>query len=224
MKRVFNTLMLVLAANCLAIFAGVGWLYSGGKLDHQKITAIREILFPEGAAPAKPAQAAVPSTQPTARLDELLAIKSGRPASEQIESIRTAVAQQLAELDRREREVLQYQQRVEQKNEQVKKAWEEVENERKRLAAQEQEATRLAGDKGFQDSLELYQSMPAKAVKTIFMGLDDKTVIQYLQAMDSTATKRITKEFKAPEEMERLKRVLERMRLPATMARTENGQ
>jgi len=91
----------------------------------------------------------------------------------------------------------------------------EVGTESPEAAAEpEQQAQRLASDQGFQDSLSLYQTLPAKQVKTIFMGLEDATVIQYLQAMESRAAAKITREFKTTEESERLKRLLERMRQP----------
>jgi hypothetical protein len=70
----------------------------------------------------------------------------------------------------------------------------------------------LADDKGFQDSLALYNTMPGKQVKTIFMSLDDATVQQYLQSMTPRSAGRIVKEFKTPEETARIERVLERMR------------
>ena len=89
-----------------------------------------------------------------------------------------------------------------------------LDEKEKKLADREQQAQRLASDQGFQDSLALYETLPAKQVKTIFMGLDDAVVIQYLQAMESRTAAKITKEFKSPEESQRLQRLLERMRQP----------
>src|SRR5439155_15931204 len=72
---------------------------------------------------------------------------------------------------------------------------------------------RLANDKGFQDSLARYQAMPGKQVKQIFMTLDDDTVMNYLQTMEPRAAARIIKEFKAPDEVQRIQKVLEKMRV-----------
>src|SRR5437879_2429910 len=74
-----------------------------------------------------------------------------------------------------------------------------LDEKEKKLAEREQQAQRLASDQGFQDSLALYQTLPAKQVKTIFMGLEDGIVIQYLQAMESRTAAKITKEFKSNE-------------------------
>jgi hypothetical protein len=58
--------------------------------------------------------------------------------------------------------------------------------------------------------------MPARQVKTVFMGLDDQTVMNYLQAMPSRTAGKIIREFKSPEETSRIQRILERMRLAQT--------
>ena len=80
------------------------------------------------------------------------------------------------------------------------------------LETEQQLQQKLATDKGFQDSLSLYQTLPGKQVKTIFMGLDDETVVRYLQAMPPRTSAKIVKEFKSPDETDRIQRVLERMR------------
>jgi len=51
------------------------------------------------------------------------------------------------------------------------------------------------------------------------MGLEDATVIQYLQAMEGRSAARITKEFKSPEETQRLAKLLEKMRQPQAAAK-----
>jgi Mg/Co/Ni transporter MgtE len=81
------------------------------------------------------------------------------------------------------------------------------------LDAREQESNRLANDKGFQDSLSLYNTMPAKQVKTIFMGLNDQTIRNYLEAMQPRTAAKIIKEFKSPEETDRIQKIMEQMRL-----------
>jgi len=120
----------------------------------------------------------------------------------------------MAQLDRAHRELLGLNQQVEQARAKLNEERKALDEKEKKLADREQQAQRLASDQGFQDSLSLYQTLPAKQVKTIFMGLEDATVIQYLQAMESRAAAKITREFKTTEESERLKRLLERMRQP----------
>lgn len=214
MKKLFSVLMLTLAINFLAVAGGVGYLYKIGKLDKDKIHAIKEMIFP-------PPQADVPTTQPTAsdattqptlKLDELLAKAAGRTAGEQVEFIQQSFDAQMAQLDQRYRELQNFRRQTDIAQAQLAKDRNTLAADRKQLADRQQLATRLASDKGFQDSLQLYNTMPAKQVKTIFMTLNDEIVQQYLQAMQPRTASKIVKEFKATEEVERIQRVLEKMR------------
>jgi len=91
-----------------------------------------------------------------------------------------------------------------------------IEQDRKDITNRQQQDLKQASDKGFQDSLQLYSSMPPKSVKTIFLTLDDKVVQQYLEAMPPRSANKIIKEYKTPEELARIQKVLERMRTAAT--------
>jgi vacuolar-type H+-ATPase subunit I/STV1 len=215
MKRILNVLVLTLAINFLIVLIGVGWLRKDGRLDRARLTAIKEVLFPPPPVEVAATQPALdPLAQPTMKLEELLARTAGRPAAEQLDYIRKSFDSQMAQLDRAHRELLDLNQQVEQARGKLNEERKSLDEQAKKLAEREQQTQRLASDQGFQDSLALYQTLPAKQVKTIFMGLEDATVIQYLQAMESRTAAKITREFKTTEESERLKRILEKMRQP----------
>jgi hypothetical protein len=96
-----------------------------------------------------------------------------------------------------------------------------VEAGKKQLVGREQLAQKLANDQGFQDSLALYKSMPAKQVKQVFLSMDDQTVQRYLQAMEPRGAAKIVREFKTPDEVKRIQKILDQMRgaggpVPAT--------
>jgi BMFP domain-containing protein YqiC len=220
MKKLFNVLTLTLAINFLIVAGFVAWLSHDGRLDRARITAIKEILFPP---PPREVPATQPVTdqlaEPTMKLEELLAKTAGRPAAEQLDYIRKSFDSQMAQLDRAHRELLDLNQQVEQARAKLNDERKALDEKEKKLADRDQQSQRLASDQGFQNSLSLYETLPAKQVKTIFMGLEDAVVIQYLQAMESRTAAKITKEFKSPEESERLKRLLEKMRQPQAAAK-----
>lgn len=214
-KKFGLAIILMLAINFLALAGGAGWLWKGGHLGKDQVAKIKEILFPP---PAKPEEVKLdestpdPSTQPSIKLEEMLAKASGRSAIEQVEFIQQAFDAQRSELDRRYRELQDLQRQVDIAKGQLSIDRTSHEAKEKSLAEQTQSQQKLAGDKGFQDSLALYQSMPGKQVKTVFMGLDDETMVRYLQAMQPRQASRIIKEFKTLDETARIQRVLERMR------------
>src|SRR5437588_457561 len=78
--------------------------------------------------------------------------------------------------------------------------------------SKEKVAATEAQDKGFQDSLALYNSMQPKQVKDVFTSLDDATVMKYLRAMDPSRAAKIIKEFKTPADTERVQRIIEMIR------------
>src|SRR5256714_6380349 len=220
MKKTLNVLALTLAINFLIVAGFVAWLSHDGRLDRARITAIKAILFPPPPPEAPTSQPVTDQmAEPTMKLEELLAKTAGRPAAEQLEYIQKSFDSQMAQLDRAQRELNDLNQQVEQARAKLNDERKALDDKEKKLTDREQQAQRLASDQGFQNSLSLYETLPAKQVKTIFMGLEDATVIQYLQAMEGRTAAKITKEFKSPEESERLKRLLERMRQPQAAAK-----
>jgi len=118
----------------------------------------------------------------------------------------------MAQLDLRQRELADQQRQIDFGRQRLVDDRTALEGEKKKLAADQQQAAAQAADQGFQDSLQLYEVMPAKQVKSIFMALPDDTVVRYLEAMDASKAGKILKEFKTAEETDRIQKVLERMR------------
>lgn len=213
MKKLWDVMVLTLAINFLAVAGAVGWLYQTHRLTPENIEAVKAILFPPPVVEEAPTtQPADPTTQPILQLDELLARQSGRSAAQQVEFIQRSFDAQMAQLDRRHRELLALQGQVEAAKQKMAADRAQFEADRQALAAEQEQADRLASDKGFQDSLALYTAMPAKKAKDVFMALDDDAITQYLQAMQPRTAAKIIKEFKLPEETDRIQKVLEKMR------------
>jgi len=213
MKKLFSAIICLLAINFLALAGGVGWMFNSGKLDKAKIGQIREMLFPPASASAttKPSVADA-TTQPMFRLDQLLAKQSGHTAAEQADFVQRMFDSRMLELDRRQQEISDLERQVDLANAKLAQDRAALDKDRKEQAAREEEANKEATDKGFQDSLALYESMDSKQVKQIFTTLSEPTVQQYLEAMDTRTASKIIKEFKSPEETAMIQRILERMR------------
>jgi hypothetical protein len=208
-----QVIMALLAINFLAVGGAVGWLVKTNRLDKDKIHAIKDIVFPATtqSSATQPTEEAA-TTRPSDVLEALLAKSSGRTPTEQVETIQRNFDTQMAQLDRRERELNDLQRQVELSKLQMARDRSALDAEKKALQDQKQQTAKLASDKGFQDSLALYNSMPGKQVKTIFMAMGDDEIVQYLQAMEPRAATRIVKEFKSPAETARIQKVMEKMR------------
>jgi hypothetical protein len=226
MRRLWDVLVLTLAMNFLVVAGIVAWLYQAGHLDRQRVRGIKLVLFPPPATQPAPTEqpASDPTTQPTLVLETLLAHRGNMTAGEQVDFVRKTFDERQAELEHKESMLRDLQTQIDQAQAKLTSDRESFEAQRKRFADEEQEARKLAADQGFQDSLALYSSMPAKQAKSLFLTLGDDVVKSYLEAMDKTAASKIIKEFKTPDELDRIHRILERIRQaegPATVPTTQ---
>ncbi len=221
MKTIGTVFLMILAVNFLALAGGAGWLFQSGHLNKDRVKAIREVMFPAATQPTtQPTDAGVPP-EPTAssRLEELLAKRTGaRSAAEQTEFLQHTFDAQMSQLDQRQRQLEDLQRLVAAGQAQVRADRAQLDADRQKLTDDQQQSARLADDQGFQDSLNLYNSMPAKQVKDIFLSIDDKTVVNYLRAMTPRTAAKVLKEFKTPDEAVRVQKLMDRMResAPAT--------
>lgn len=223
MKKLLSILVLTLALNFLAAVGGIAYLFQTGALSRDKVTAIKAVVFPATTQAAAEEKKDTPdaTTQPTIKLEELLASASGRPAGEQVEFMQRRFDALMAQLDRRQRELAA-------QEETIAKAKSALSDDRTRLAAQqkrlddrEQVALKQAADKGFQDTMALYDSLQPRQVKDIFQKLDDETAMKYLRAMEPARAGKILKEFKTPPETERVQKLMEMIRLQPAVAKDD---
>ncbi|HWB53891.1 MAG TPA: hypothetical protein VG722_06850 [Tepidisphaeraceae bacterium] len=212
MKKLLDVLMLMLALNFIVLAVGITYLFQAGKLNRSKVDEIRKIVFATSQPTTKPVEETAAATQPSSGLEELLARESGHTASEQVKYIQRAFDAQQELLDRRQQELVDLKTQVDLAQQKLSKDRASLEAQRKQLEDQENQQARLAADKGFQDALALYEAMPAKQVKDVFMNLDDATVVRFLDAMDPLQASKILREFKTPDELVRVGKLLERVR------------
>jgi len=214
MKKLITVLMFTLALNFLAAAGGVGYLFQTGKLDKAKIAQIKEVVLGKAGAQSttQPSAATNNPANSKMNLSNLMAKQSGRSAVEQIEFLSRTFDAQMLELDQKQRQVSDLQKQVDLANQKLAMDRSALDKREKDLATREQEAQKLQDDAGFQSSLALYNAMPPKQVKTMFMSLNEQTVQQYIQAMDTRTAGKIIKEFKTPDETSFIQRVLERIR------------
>jgi len=220
MKRLWDVLVLTLAVNFLVLAGGVGYLYKAGRLDRERVAKVKEVLFPPTTAPSEGAatQPSDPTTQPTLVLETLLAHRASMTAGQQVDFVRQTFDERQAQLGRREEELRNQQRLLDLAQAKAGEDREAFELERKRFRDEQDQARKLATDTGFQTTLAQYAALPAKQVKGIFATLSDDTVRLYLQAMEARAAAKIVKEYKTPEELDRVQKIMEKIRKaePAT--------
>lgn len=214
LKKLALALMIVLAINFVAVVGTGAYLFGTGVLSKEKLGEITKVMYPEPTSqPAtQPATSGDATTQPIMRIDEFLGATAGKTAAEQLAFMQSAFDRQMALLDRQRQELFDLRRQVELARSQFLKEKAALDDREKRVAARETTMNSQVVDKGFTETLKLYNAMPTKQVKDIFAQLEDETVVRYLQAMDARRASRVLGEFKTPEELKRAQALLEMMR------------
>jgi hypothetical protein len=216
-KKLISLVAAVLALNFVAVAGGVGYLVATKKLDKAKVAQIRGIILAGDAGPAtqpttQPVAQDPPADTPMSRVDALIAAAKPRTPGGAGEAVAVGYDAHAALLERRLAEVEAQRLQIETAKGELAKSRQNILQQQKALDARQTEQTKLADDEGFQKTLSLYQTLPAKRTKAIFAALDDAAVVRYLQSMEERQAAGILKEFKTPEETVRAKGILEKMR------------
>jgi flagellar motility protein MotE (MotC chaperone) len=216
MRKLLNVITITLALNFLAVLGALGWLVASGKLTRESVAAMRQALDTNTPAETSAAPTTQPTTQPAAdsmaQLEELLRQHAGRPMTEQVQFLQQRFDAQATALDRRARELNDLQRQVDLAQQKLAADRRRFESELATFNEERRQATAVVQDKAFDDSLALYSKMSAKQVKQVFAGLDDVTVTRYLRSMDPRVAAKIIKEFKTPDEIARIQRIMESLR------------
>jgi hypothetical protein len=212
-KKIGMLILLLLSFNFLAVAGGVGYLVGTGKIDKEKAKTIGKLIFPDPAPPtSQPTTDESTIKDPLMRFDDLLIKTSSKSAAEQVAIVQDTFLALNAQLDQKNQEIRRLKLQVDLAQEQLERDRAAVLAREKALTQKEQSQDAQAKDEGFNQSLAVYNKMPSKQVKDIFMNLEEATVVRYLQAMDDSRAGRILKEFKAPAEQVKAQTLLEMMR------------
>ncbi|MDY7109688.1 MAG: hypothetical protein SYC29_13720 [Planctomycetota bacterium] len=218
MKSLWNVISFIAVVNLLGVLLFVAWLAQSGRLNVDRINAVREVLAPtiaaEEAAAEEAAEAAAreqaeaaarareenPPLPSTAQVQQASLTRDQTEAAlarvgEETARLRGQLDARAAELDRREQTFRT-----------ARAAW---------LASIEAEKERRT-DEQFLQTVRQYESAPAKVAKAWILELVDDgekdQVVAYLDAMNARAASKILREFKTAEEAALATELLEKLR------------
>ncbi len=216
LKKLWMVLVVTLALNFVALIAVAGLLAQRAHLDGEKIKAVREVLFPaDDSAEDVEADPVVDEPTGPTPMEELLALldaQSGKPAERRVSEMTASLDERATMLDRRRREVADRRRTIAAAAERVLADKQSFEATRDEWQAAIAAANARATDEGFREALTLYEQLPSKQVKAIFIELPDDDAVAYLRAMEPRQAAKVLKEFKSPAETERAKTLLELLR------------
>jgi hypothetical protein len=218
MKTLWNITSFLAMVNLLALVMFGGWLWQSGRLDRERVHAIRDMLSPSDENAALEEARGVVS-------EEGAAVEGGEETRRATPALPSGMqVNQLSAMNTRE--VLTLRRLEDEKNmlvEQLRLQSQKMREEREAFdavrAAWEQ-ATKAdrdrKSDEQFKKTIDLYQSVPAKQAKSMLVELVDRgqtrQAIAYLDAMDTRTAAKILRELKTDTENELATELLEQLR------------
>lgn len=219
MKSVLQAIVVVLVIHALGLFGVIGWLAGTGRLSNARLAEVRQVFAVSVEAEAKQAELAAIAAEAKAEEELEKARDAGlMPISvaDRLESEQERNEMLLRQLERTRREIKALSQNLNLSRQRMEKEREETAAVRDELLQKVADIEARLNSDGFKRSVALYESLPAKQVKRMFIGLmsQNKTdqVVAYLEAMDERKAAGVLKEFKEDAEIARAVELTERLR------------
>ena len=197
MKRAAQMIGLLSAIHVIVLAGFVGVLFASGRINREKLERIVEIIreAEDGEAVAE------------VRLETEEEVP--KASSECIEADKVAEEIEERRIDRLVRD-------LENKYVMLEEVKQKIVDDEKNLAQREAQFSQMMKDErerlqneGFLEAVQIYSDMPPESAKKLFMTIEDRPVMEYLALMDGRARKKIIKKFQTPEELEKVKRVID---------------
>lgn len=234
MKTLFAVISILAIVHVLAALGFVGWMVATERVDRERLEKIQSIFeksVPEAQAEAEQQQKIdAAAGEQAARLAAL----QGKSAGPESITQRLAAEQQrneitLRQIERTREEVESLQRNLRLAQQRVEQQYEQLMAEKTSLEKRLADIERQRNDEGFKKAVELYESLPAKQTKSMFMVMLRENhadqVVAYMEAMEPRKAAGVLKEFKTPDEIAKATELTERLRARGTdlIAATEDS-
>ena len=218
MRTLWQAVSFLAIVNLLALALLAGWLYGSGRLNRERVLAIRETLAPT----IEEAQAAAEAAAAEAAAVEQAEAEAARRANPPLASeahLSTVADYQRANLQAEQRmaeQAAQLRADLEAQMAQLERERDAFEAERTAWRESIREEHERRSDEQFQKAVKLYESVKPALAKDWLMNLiedgESGQVVAYLNAMNTRAAKKILEEFKGEADGELAAQLLEDLR------------
>ncbi len=225
MKAAWNVITGVALANLIAIVGFVWWLHFSGRIDAERVQAIRAMLGETIAEQAARESAEAQQREADASREAEIALMSQPPvtASEELSLRVETSAIDLQRLERLKREVKNLTETLSRERRRLDEERQAFELERDAFKAMREEIARIEGDEQFSRAVGVLETLKsAEAKQTLVELLDEnrEQVVSYLNAMKPRQRTKILDEFIADGQPDVAAELLEAIRLRGLEAPT----
>jgi len=221
MRVLWNSVAVMLLLDAIVIAGGVVYLQATDRLNaervHNAIDVFKPTIAEQQAMDQQAAVLAEQAEQQRQQLAHLQAVAQG-PVTTRDRLTEQQVGDELAALniDRLKEDTRAIQRQVELEQRKLTEQKKELDAQRAAFEQQVREYEQQRTDADFQLAVQLYEKLPAKQVKQIFLTMIDDgqpdTVVAYLASMKLRSAANVLKEFKTGTEIDVAADLIERLR------------
>lgn len=221
MKTLWNAICIVLFINVLALAGFAFWLNQTHRLSGDRVRRAIELFKPtasqEQAVKEQAAREADEAGKKAAERAHLDAVSRGETTmQDRLREQEDRDTIEMQRLERKRRETADLQNQLEIYKTEFAKQKAELDAKRKEFEEFRSREEKLKTDADFQQAVQMYEKLPAKQAKEMFITLlsegKEPQVIDYLAAMQQRKASGVLKEFKTPEEIKVATELVQRLR------------
>jgi len=195
------------------------WAFGTNRINADRITNVKDIFALTIDDELKQEELAQQQVEQEKSQIEETARRNGTgpaPIAERLEDENLRNELTMRKLDRKEKDIKILQRNLFLARQLMDSQKEDIEKIRQELDTRLKDTQTQLNDEGFQKTVTLFEGLPAKQTKQMFMhlitGNQTEQVVAYLEAMKPRKATSILKEFKTPEEITAVVELTERLR------------
>ncbi len=204
-KKIFFIVSMICIVAFLSLAGLVGVMMATGRLDAEAIDALTKILHGE------PLVEETVDVE-TAEIKEEVALPAGDQVKLALAMDRKAEDMAGRLIEGRKEELAHQLRQLENLRQRIEGEREELKAEREAWAKEILAHRQKVESEAFKKQLKLYETMQAKQVKDVFLGMSEDLAASYLGAMNQRTAAKVISQFKSGAERTFLRNLLDRMR------------
>jgi DNA repair exonuclease SbcCD ATPase subunit len=223
MRMLGQVIAVIAILHVLAGAAFVGYLGVTHRLSRERLAQVKAIfalsVADQEAADEQAAAKAKAADEEAARLSRAAGLASAS-AAETLEAQRQRDELMLLQLQRTRREIEDLQQNMQLTRKRMEKERDQLQAMRKEAEARLEALRKELDDEGFKNAIVLYEQLPPKQVKQIFLDMmragDTTQVATILHAMEARKASGVLREFKDMRELPQAAELMNQLRTRGT--------
>ncbi|MBI1369513.1 MAG: hypothetical protein GC162_12775 [Planctomycetes bacterium] len=221
MKTAFHVLAIMAILHILGALGFVGYMVATDRVNRERLEAVRAVFEKTIAQAAADAKEQAKVDEAAAEQAQRIAALEGKNAGPETVSQKLEGEQErneitLRQLERTRQEVESLQRSLQLAQQRVEGQYNELLKEKQTLQKRLAQIEQQRNDEGFKKTVELYETLPPKQVKEMFVKLmsegGGEHVVAFLEAMQPRKAAGVLKEFKTPEEVAKAVQLTEQLR------------